>query len=102
MNDCLFCKIIAGQIPSNKVYEDEFTYAFHDIAPQAKTHVLVVSKKHTPDVAHHADLRAGKADAAGNTRNQCDLFHSALLLIAGLCLSRRRRQAFLLLQRIPG
>ena len=56
MNDCLFCKIIAGQIPSNKVYEDEFTYAFHDIAPQAKTHVLVVSKKHTPDVAHNADL----------------------------------------------
>ena len=56
MNDCLFCKIIAGQIPSNKVYEDEFTYAVHDIAPQAKTHVLVVSKKHTPDVAHNADL----------------------------------------------
>ena len=56
MNDCLFCKIIAGQIPSNKVYEDEFTYAFHDIAPQAKVHVLVVSKKHTPDAAHNADL----------------------------------------------
>ena len=56
MNDCLFCKIIAGQIPSNKVYEDEFTYAFHDIAPQAKTHVLVVSKKHIPDVAHCAEL----------------------------------------------
>ena len=56
MNDCLFCKIIAGQIPSNKVYEDEYTYAFHDIAPQAKVHVLVVSKKHTPDLAHNADL----------------------------------------------
>ena len=56
MNDCLFCKIIAGQIPSNKVYEDEFTYAFHDIAPQAKVHVLVVSKKHIPDAAHNADL----------------------------------------------
>ena len=56
MNDCLFCKIIAGQIPSNKVYEDEFTYAFHDIAPQAKVHVLVVSKKHTPDAAHNEDL----------------------------------------------
>ena len=56
MQDCLFCKIIAGEIPSKKVYEDEFTYAFHDIGPQAKVHVLVVSKKHTPDVAHNADL----------------------------------------------
>jgi histidine triad (HIT) family protein len=56
MNDCLFCKIIAGQIPSKKVYEDEFTFAFHDIAPQAKTHVLVVSKKRTPDLAYNADL----------------------------------------------
>ena len=51
MTDCLFCKIIAGEIPSKKVYEDEDTYAFHDINPQAPTHVLVVSKKHTPDVA---------------------------------------------------
>ena len=56
MNDCLFCKIMAGEIPSKKVYEDEFTYAFHDIAPQAPVHVLVISKKHTPDVAHNADL----------------------------------------------
>ena len=45
MTDCLFCKIIAGEIPSKKVYEDEDTYAFHDINPQAPTHVLVVSKK---------------------------------------------------------
>ena len=43
MTDCLFCKIIAGEIPSKKVYEDEDTYAFHDINPQAPTHVLVVS-----------------------------------------------------------
>ena len=56
MQDCLFCKIIAGEIPSQKVYEDEDTYAFHDINPQAPVHVLVVSKKHTPDVAHHVDL----------------------------------------------
>ena len=56
MTDCLFCKIIAGEIPSKKVYEDEDTYAFYDINPQASTHVLVVSKKHTPDVAHNADL----------------------------------------------
>ena len=40
-DDCLFCKIIAGQIPSSKVYEDETTYAFNDINPKAKVHVLV-------------------------------------------------------------
>ena len=56
MNDCLFCKILAGDIPSQKVYEDEFTYAFHDIAPQAATHVLVISKKHVMDAAHSAEL----------------------------------------------
>ena len=46
MSDCLFCKIIAGEIPSNKVYEDELCYAFHDIAPQAPTHFLVIPKAH--------------------------------------------------------
>ena len=46
MSNCLFCKIIAGDIPSNKVYEDETVYAFRDIAPQAPTHVLVVPKAH--------------------------------------------------------
>ena len=46
MEYCLFCKIIAGEIPSNKVYEDEICYAFYDIAPQADTHFLVVPKQH--------------------------------------------------------
>ena len=44
--DCLFCKIIAGDIPSSKVYEDEAVYAFKDINPQAPVHVLVVPKAH--------------------------------------------------------
>ena len=44
--DCLFCKIINGDIPSNKVYEDEWCYAFLDIAPQAPVHCLVVPKTH--------------------------------------------------------
>ena len=44
--DCLFCKIVAGDIPSTKVYEDETVYAFRDIAPQAPTHILVVPKAH--------------------------------------------------------
>ncbi|MBE6568399.1 MAG: histidine triad nucleotide-binding protein [Ruminococcaceae bacterium] len=44
--DCLFCKIISGEIPSGKVYEDEWVYAFRDIAPQAPVHILVVPKTH--------------------------------------------------------
>ena len=43
---CLFCKIIAGEIPSTKVYEDELVFAFRDINPQAPTHILVVPKIH--------------------------------------------------------
>lgn len=51
MNDCLFCKIVAGEIPSTKVYEDESVYAFRDIAPQAPTHILVIPKEHIASVA---------------------------------------------------
>jgi len=51
MSDCLFCKIAAGQIPSNKVYEDDLCYAFYDIAPQAPTHFLVIPKAHIGSVA---------------------------------------------------
>jgi len=46
MNDCLFCKIISGEIPSKKIHEDEHTYAFEDIDPKAPTHVLIVPKRH--------------------------------------------------------
>ncbi len=46
MENCLFCKIIAGDIPSTKVYEDDYVFAFRDIAPQAPVHVLVVPKEH--------------------------------------------------------
>ena len=46
MSDCLFCKIIAGDIPSSKVFENEYVYAFRDIAPMAPVHVLVVPKLH--------------------------------------------------------
>lgn len=48
--DCLFCKIVAGDIPSTKVYEDETVYAFRDINPQAPTHILVIPKAHIPSV----------------------------------------------------
>lgn len=46
MSDCIFCKIIDGDIPCNKVYEDEFVLAFHDISPKAETHILVIPKQH--------------------------------------------------------
>lgn len=51
MDDCLFCKIIAGQIPSSKVYEDEHVLAFNDIHPLAPVHVLVIPKVHIPSFA---------------------------------------------------
>ena len=50
MSNCLFCKIIAGDIPSTRVYEDDLVLAFRDIAPQAPTHILVIPKAHIPSV----------------------------------------------------
>jgi len=49
MENCLFCKIIAGELPSAKVYEDDTILAFRDIAPQAPVHILVVPKAHIED-----------------------------------------------------
>ena len=51
MENCLFCKIVKGDIPSTKVYEDELVLAFRDIAPQAPTHILVIPKQHIGSVA---------------------------------------------------
>ena len=51
MDNCLFCRIISGDIPSTKVYEDDKTFAFRDINPQAPVHVLVVPKQHIASVA---------------------------------------------------
>ncbi|MBE6607499.1 MAG: histidine triad nucleotide-binding protein [Ruminococcaceae bacterium] len=60
--DCLFCKIINGDIPSKKVYEDDSVYAFYDIAPQAPVHILVIPKTHIPSMdgvtAENADIVA--------------------------------------------
>ena len=61
MDDCLFCRIIRGEIPSTKVYEDENCFAFRDIQPQAPTHILVVPKEHIPSVA---ELTAENSAAA--------------------------------------
>ena len=59
MENCIFCKIIAGEIPSNKVYEDDDMLAFKDINPQAKVHVLVVPKSH---FATLAEMNAAQAE----------------------------------------
>ena len=57
--DCLFCKIIAGRIPSRKVYEDEEILAFHDIHPWAPVHFLMVPKRHLASMAHAEPADAG-------------------------------------------
>lgn len=57
--DCLFCKIVAGSIPSKKVKEDDLMFAFHDIQPVAPTHILVIPKKHIASMAE-----AGSKDHA--------------------------------------
>ena len=58
--NCIFCKIVAGKIPSKKVYEDEEIFAFHDINPWAPVHFLLIPKLHIPSMAHvepeHQDL----------------------------------------------
>jgi len=50
MNDCLFCKIVKGDIPSDKVFENEFVLGFKDISPLAKQHLLFINKKHTTNL----------------------------------------------------
>ena len=55
MNDCIFCKIVAGVIPSKEVYADDEFYAFSDINPKAPTHVLVIPREHISGVAETAD-----------------------------------------------
>lgn len=55
MSDCIFCKIIRGEIPSRKIYEDEEVYAFHDIRPVAPVHFMIVPKQHIASLAE-ADM----------------------------------------------
>lgn len=51
MNECIFCKIIAGQVPCKKVYEDDEVLAFHDIHPFARVHFMLIPKAHVPSLA---------------------------------------------------
>lgn len=50
MTDCIFCKIVSGEIPSKKVYEDDYILAFYDISPEAPVHVIIIPKKHIQSV----------------------------------------------------
>ena len=55
MSDCIFCKIVAGTIPSRKVYEDDDMLAFHDIHPLAPVHFMIIPKRHIPSLAEAGD-----------------------------------------------
>lgn len=59
MDNCIFCKIIAGDIPSKKAYEDDKIFAFYDIAPQAPVHILVIPKEHIASVDGINDSNSG-------------------------------------------
>jgi histidine triad (HIT) family protein len=63
MSDCLFCKIVAGEIPSNPVAQNDVAYAFYDIAPQAPVHVLVIPKQHITSADEIASDHGGVVDA---------------------------------------
>ena len=70
MTDCLFCKVISGKIPAQKVYEDEHVFAFNDINPQAPTHILIVPKKHIStinDISHSDNALIGELFLAAQT-----------------------------------
>ena len=111
METCLFCKIVAGDIPSAKVYEDEYCYAFRDINPQMPTHVLVVSKTHVANLTEAAQLNdealAGILRAIGKIAAQekltdgivlwrlvvCTSVHVSGAAVSGIGLSRAWRLA---------
>lgn len=57
--DCLFCRIAAGEIPADRIHEDDEVIAFRDINPRAPTHVLVIPRRHLPDAQHLTDADAG-------------------------------------------
>ena len=61
--DCLFCKIVNGEIPSKKVYEDDLVYSFYDIEPQAPFHILIIPKKH---ITSALEINDGNKDIVGH------------------------------------
>ena len=89
MNDCLFCKIIKGEIPSKKIYEDETVYVFEDIAPTAPVHYLAIPKEHISKldeinetnsavISHIYEVIANCGESAGQS-----VFHIHFHMLAG-------------------
>jgi histidine triad (HIT) family protein len=85
VTDCLFCKIIAGEIPSTAVLDRDSVYAFRDIAPAAPTHVLVIPKKHIADATavqpEHGAVLADMIDAANEVARVDGIHESGYRLI---------------------
>lgn len=71
-SDCIFCKLVAGEIPSTKVYEDEYVYAFDDIEPEAPVHVLVVPKTHYHELNGEVPRRGSRSYHGGNSQGRQD------------------------------
>jgi histidine triad (HIT) family protein len=67
MSDCIFCRIVKGEIPSKKIFEDDEILAFHDAAPQAPVHFLVIPKKHIPNIM---ELEASDISLPGKLLNK--------------------------------
>jgi len=65
-NDCIFCKIVAGEIPCKKAYEDDEVLAFYDIAPQAPVHILIIPKVYTEDITLGNAALAGRCLAVAS------------------------------------
>jgi len=68
--DCIFCQIVAGKLPSQTLYQDEEIMAFRDIKPLASTHVLIIPKKHIPDLVHLSEADAPVIGRMVNVANQ--------------------------------
>ena len=83
MDDCLFCRIMRGEIPSTKVFENDKVYAFRDINPQAPVHVLIIPKTHVSDVIEgaKAGLMNDLASAAAEIARQEGVAESGFRLI---------------------
>lgn len=88
MENCLFCKIAAGEIPCNKAYEDDAVLAFYDIAPQAPVHVLVIPKKHVGDVTELAQNDAAlwfyMTDVANRLAKELNIDKSGFRLVTNV------------------
>ncbi|MFC2040921.1 histidine triad nucleotide-binding protein [Chloroflexota bacterium] len=67
---CIFCKIVAGEIPADTLYQDEEVIAFRDINPQSPTHLLIIPKKHIPSLNHLSGAESSLVGGMVNTANQ--------------------------------